>query len=78
MINPYTMEVVNRERLKDLDRELAGLGYSRPARPRKRRRFRAALAMLGSFLVATGTMILQRAEPGASMNACRGMHNPHQ
>ncbi|MDJ0721179.1 MAG: hypothetical protein QNJ04_06095 [Desulfobacterales bacterium] len=32
MLDPYTMEKLNAERLKDLDREAAGLHFSRLAR----------------------------------------------
>ena len=62
MLHPYTMEVLNAERLKDLDREAAGLRYRRLVRPKRRRMYRAVLAWLGSFLVATGELIKQRAD----------------
>lgn len=62
MLNPYTMEVLNAERLKDLDREAAGLVYSRLARRTRRRIYRAALARLGRILIATGGLINQWAD----------------
>lgn len=62
MLNPYTMEVLNAERLKDLDREAAGLAYSRLARHERQRICRAALARLGSFLITTGGLIKQWAD----------------
>lgn len=62
MLNPYTMEVLNTERLKDLDREAAGLAYSRLARHKRQRLYRAALARLGSLLIATGGLIKQWAD----------------
>jgi hypothetical protein len=62
MINPYTIAVLNAERLKDLDREAAGLRYSRLARPARRRIYRAALARLGSLLIATGVFLKQKAD----------------
>ena len=62
MINPYTMERLNAERLKDLDREAAGLRYSSLARRNRRRIYRAALARLGNLLIATGALIKQRAD----------------
>ena len=62
MIHPYTMEVLNAERLKDLDREAAGLYYSSLARRNRRRTYRAALVRLGSFLILTGTWMKRRAD----------------
>lgn len=62
MINPYTIEVLNAERLKDLDREAAGLRYSRLARPARQRIYRAALARLGSLLIAAGIFLRQKAD----------------
>ncbi len=62
MLHPYTMEVLNAERLKDLDREAAGLRHSRFVRPKKRRIYHAALAWLRSLLIATGELIKQWAD----------------
>ena len=42
MLNPYTMERLNAERLKDLDREAAGLHFSMLARHNRRRILKSA------------------------------------
>ena len=57
MINPYTIEVLNAERLKDLDRERAELYLASLARPKRRRAYRPALAWLGDFLTAIGAWL---------------------
>ena len=62
MLNPYTMEKLNAERLKDLDREAVGLRYSMLARRNRRRIYHAALEGLGSLLIATGILLKQGAE----------------
>ena len=62
MLHPYTMEVLNAERLKDLDREATGLYYSHLARRARRRTYRAMIARLGNFLIATGGVIKQWAD----------------
>jgi hypothetical protein len=62
MLNPYTMEILNAERLKDLDREAAGLRYSALAHRNRRRKYTAALLRLGNFLIATGALLKQKAE----------------
>ena len=62
MLHPYTMEVLNAERLKDLDREAVGLYYRNRARRARRQTFRAMIARLGNFLIATGGVIKQWAD----------------
>ena len=54
MIDPYTMERLNAERLKDIDREAAGLSYSRLARRNRRRIFTAARRRLAWLLITAG------------------------
>ena len=49
MINPYTIEVLNAERLKDLDRERAELYLASLVRPKRRRACHVALDWLGTF-----------------------------
>ena len=57
MIDPYTMQRLNAERLKDLDRESVGLGFSRLARRNRRRALKAARLRLAEFLIAAGERI---------------------
>ena len=57
MIDPYTIQRLNAERLKDLDREAAGLCFSRLARPNRRRAFKAARLRLADILIAAGERI---------------------
>ena len=62
MLNPYTMEKLNAERLKDLDREAVGLRYSMLARRNRRRIYHAALVRLGNLLIAAGKLVKQRGD----------------
>lgn len=62
MIDPYTMQRLNAERLKDLDRESAGLGFSRLARRNRRRALQAALLQLADILIAVGERIRSSAD----------------
>ena len=57
MINPYTMQRLNAERLKDLDREAAGLHFSRLSRPNRRSALKAARRRLAAILIGTGNHI---------------------
>jgi hypothetical protein len=57
MIDPYTMQRLNAERLKDLDREAAGLRFSRLSRPNRRRALEAARARLAGILMGAGNRI---------------------
>jgi hypothetical protein len=57
MIDPYTMQRLNAERLKDLDREAAGLRFSRLSRPNRRRALEAARARLAHILIGTGNWL---------------------
>jgi hypothetical protein len=50
MLNPYTMEKLNAERLKDLDREAAGLHLSRLARRHRQATLQAVRLRLNGFL----------------------------
>jgi len=54
MIDPYTMQRLNAERLKDLDRESAGLRFSCLAHPNRRRAIEAARRRLANFLIGAG------------------------
>lgn len=51
MLNPYTMEKLNAERLKDLDREAAGLHFSRLARRNRQAAFQAIRLRLADLLI---------------------------
>ena len=62
MIDPYTMQRLNAERLKDLDREAAGLCFSRLARPNRRRALNAARLRLAGILIAAGERIRPSAD----------------
>jgi hypothetical protein len=57
MMDPYTMQRLNAERLKDLDREAAGLCFSRLARHNRRRALKAARRRLAEILIAAGERI---------------------
>jgi hypothetical protein len=57
MIDPYTMQRLNAERLKDLDREAAGLHFSCLSRPNRRRTLDAARARLADILIGAGNWI---------------------
>ena len=57
MIDPYTMQRLNAERLKDLDREAAGLCFSRLARRNRQRALKAARLRLADILIAAGERI---------------------
>lgn len=50
MLNPYTIEQLNAERLKDLDREAAGLHLSRLARRNRLATLKAVRLRLNGFL----------------------------
>lgn len=52
MLNPYTMEKLNAERLKDLDREAAGLHFSRLARRNRHAVFQAVRLRLADLWIA--------------------------
>ena len=52
MLDPYTMQRLNAERLKDFDREAAGLCYSRLARHNRRIAIKAVQRRLADFLIA--------------------------
>jgi hypothetical protein len=52
MLNPYTMEKLNAERLKDLDREAVGLHFSRLARRNRQAGFKAVRLRLARLLIA--------------------------
>ncbi len=67
MIDPYTMQRLNAERLKDLDREAAGLGLSRLSRRNRRRALQAARLRLADILIAAG----ERIRPAASHRSPR-------
>lgn len=54
MLDPTTMQLLNAERLKDIDREAAGLCYSRLARRNRKRVFNAARLRLVNLLTAMG------------------------
>ena len=57
MLNPYTMEKLNAERLKDLDREAAGLHFSRLAYRNRQAALEAARLRLADLLVTAGDRI---------------------
>jgi hypothetical protein len=57
MLDPYTMQLLNAERLKDLDREAAGLCFSRLARRNRKRAGREARLRLARLLISTGERI---------------------
>jgi hypothetical protein len=57
MIDPYTMQRLNAERLKDLDRESAGLHFSCLARSNRRRALEAARRRLAALLLGAGNRI---------------------
>jgi len=50
MLNPYTMEKLNAERLKDLDREAAGLHFSRLSRRNRQAALKAVRLRLADIL----------------------------
>jgi hypothetical protein len=50
MLNPYTIEQLNAERLKDLDREADGLHFSRFARRNRQAALKAIRLWLAGFL----------------------------
>jgi hypothetical protein len=52
MLNPYTMEKLNAERLKDLDREATGLHFSRLAHRNRQAALEAARLRLALLLNA--------------------------
>ena len=62
MIDPYTMQQLNAERLKDLDREAAGLCFSRLARRNRRRALQAARLRLADILIAAGERLRSSAD----------------
>lgn len=57
MLDPYTLEKLNAERLKDLGREAAGLHFSRLARRNRHAAFNAARLRLAELLISAGTRI---------------------
>ena len=57
MLNPYTMEKLNAERLKDLDREASGLNFSRLARRNRHAALKAARLLLADLLITAGERI---------------------
>ena len=57
MIDPYTMQRLNAERLKDLDRESAGLHFSCLARHNRRSALKAARRRLAAILIGAGNHI---------------------
>jgi hypothetical protein len=57
MIDPYTMQLLNAERLKDLDRESAGLRFSCLSRPHRRRAIEGARLRLADILIGAGNWI---------------------
>ena len=57
MLNPYTMAKLNAERLKDLDREAAGLHFSRLARRNRQAALEAVRLRLAHLLVSAGDRI---------------------
>jgi hypothetical protein len=57
MLNPYTMEKLNAERLKDLDREAAGLHFSRLARRNRQAALNTVRLRLADLLITAGDRI---------------------
>ena len=57
MIDPYTMERLNAERLNDIEREVLGLSFSRFARRNRRRALKAVALRLARLLITTGRRI---------------------
>lgn len=57
MLNFYTMEKLNAERLKDLDREAAGLHFSRLSRRNRQAALKAVRLRLADLLVTAGDRI---------------------
>ena len=57
MLDPYTMQRLNAERLKDVDRDSAGLQFSRLARRHRRKVLTAARLRLAAMLIGTGERI---------------------
>ena len=51
MLSAYTMEKLNAERLKDLDREAAGLHFSRLARRNRQAALEAVRLRLADLLI---------------------------
>lgn len=57
MLDPYTMQRLNAERLKDVDRDSAGLRFSRLARGNRRSALRTARLRLAGFWIGAGEHI---------------------
>ncbi len=57
MLDPYTMQQLNAERLKDVDRESAGLQFSRLTRCNRRKALTAARLRLAAMLIGAGERI---------------------
>jgi hypothetical protein len=57
MRDPYTMQLLHAERLKDIDREAAGPPCSRLARRNRKGAFDAAKRWLVNLLIAMGKPI---------------------
>jgi len=57
MLNPYTMEKLNAERLKDLDREAAGLHFSRLTRRKRQAALKAVRLRLAHLLIAVRELL---------------------
>lgn len=57
MLHPEIVEMLNRERLKDLDREAQPLRYIRLARQSRRCLFRAAANWVGDLMIALGNRL---------------------
>jgi hypothetical protein len=67
MIDPYTMEKLNAERLKDLDREATGLHLSRLARRNRHAAFKTARLRLADFLITMGDRIKHSVDRNSQM-----------
>lgn len=61
MLDPYTMLRLNAERLKDVDRDSAGLRFSRLARRHRRKVLTAARLRLAAMLFGAGERIRRAA-----------------
>jgi hypothetical protein len=57
MLNPYTIEKLNAERLKDLDREAAGLHFSRFSRRNRQSALNTVRLRLADLLITAGERI---------------------
>lgn len=57
MFNPYTIEKLNTERLKDIDREAAGLHRSRLARRHRKAALNTVRLRLADLLITAGDRI---------------------